>query len=234
MQPRKVVRVEPVGTCYMAKKNFQEYTEYSPCRTSKWNSLVICIWLLHTSYILLLCINGNILIDAILPLVVGFFLFFSHSHAHFLDYFRWNKKWWRKIDAVNCMLWFQWNCTFKSLMNDAVNGTLAGLVGIKTLVVKIVSNRMKPMHGWSYMCAKCERALNWAIAHTKQKSVQIISKFTKSLTRQRDSCYLTSEKCKRQNKTNENGCLFLNSRQTNTYTNVDCEPAPFAVAKNWN
>lgn len=45
MQPRKVVRVEPVGTCYMAKKNFQEYTEYSPCRTSKWILLVICIWL---------------------------------------------------------------------------------------------------------------------------------------------------------------------------------------------
>ncbi|XP_031627773.1 integrin alpha-PS2 isoform X2 [Contarinia nasturtii] len=36
MQPRKVVRVEPVGTCYMAKKNFQEYTEYSPCRTMFW------------------------------------------------------------------------------------------------------------------------------------------------------------------------------------------------------
>lgn len=36
MQPRKVVRVEPVGTCYMAKNNFHEFTEYSPCRTSKY------------------------------------------------------------------------------------------------------------------------------------------------------------------------------------------------------
>lgn len=45
MQPKKVARVEPVGTCYMAKKNFQEFTEYSPCRTSKWNSLAICMWI---------------------------------------------------------------------------------------------------------------------------------------------------------------------------------------------
>lgn len=37
-QPRKVVRVEPVGTCYLAKNNFTTYTEYSPCRTSKYTT----------------------------------------------------------------------------------------------------------------------------------------------------------------------------------------------------
>lgn len=40
LQPRKVVRVEPVGTCYLASKNFTEFTEYSPCRTSKYSILV--------------------------------------------------------------------------------------------------------------------------------------------------------------------------------------------------
>jgi hypothetical protein len=35
LNPRKVERVEPVGTCYIAKNNFQSYSEYSPCRTSK-------------------------------------------------------------------------------------------------------------------------------------------------------------------------------------------------------
>lgn len=41
-QPRKVVRVEPVGTCYLAKNNFTTYTEYSPCRTSKYNARNAC------------------------------------------------------------------------------------------------------------------------------------------------------------------------------------------------
>ncbi|CRL01774.1 CLUMA_CG014990, isoform A [Clunio marinus] len=31
--PRKVERIEPVGTCFIAKDNFREYQEYSPCRT---------------------------------------------------------------------------------------------------------------------------------------------------------------------------------------------------------
>uniref|UniRef100_A0A1B0DMU4 Uncharacterized protein n=1 Tax=Phlebotomus papatasi TaxID=29031 RepID=A0A1B0DMU4_PHLPP len=35
MSPRKVERVEPVGTCYLAKSNLNEFTEYSPCRTSQ-------------------------------------------------------------------------------------------------------------------------------------------------------------------------------------------------------
>uniref|UniRef100_A0A1B0CSI5 Uncharacterized protein n=1 Tax=Lutzomyia longipalpis TaxID=7200 RepID=A0A1B0CSI5_LUTLO len=35
MSPRKVERVEPVGTCYLAKSNLLEFTEYSPCRTSE-------------------------------------------------------------------------------------------------------------------------------------------------------------------------------------------------------
>ncbi|XP_055713630.1 integrin alpha-PS2 isoform X2 [Phlebotomus papatasi] len=36
MSPRKVERVEPVGTCYLAKSNLNEFTEYSPCRTMYW------------------------------------------------------------------------------------------------------------------------------------------------------------------------------------------------------
>ncbi|XP_055684232.1 integrin alpha-PS2 isoform X1 [Lutzomyia longipalpis] len=36
MSPRKVERVEPVGTCYLAKSNLLEFTEYSPCRTMYW------------------------------------------------------------------------------------------------------------------------------------------------------------------------------------------------------
>lgn len=38
MNPRKVERVEPVGTCFLAKDNFNVFTEYSPCRTSKLTS----------------------------------------------------------------------------------------------------------------------------------------------------------------------------------------------------
>lgn len=34
-QPRRVERIEPVGTCFIAKDNFKEYHEYSPCRTSE-------------------------------------------------------------------------------------------------------------------------------------------------------------------------------------------------------
>lgn len=67
MQPRKVVRVEPVGTCYMAKKDFKEFTEYSPCRTSKWNSFFyFMLWFAcGLNWFCCLCINGNVLIDAI-------------------------------------------------------------------------------------------------------------------------------------------------------------------------
>ncbi|XP_035905010.1 integrin alpha-PS2 isoform X1 [Anopheles stephensi] len=36
LQPRKVERVEPVGTCYLAKKNMQEFHDLSPCRTAYW------------------------------------------------------------------------------------------------------------------------------------------------------------------------------------------------------
>ncbi|XP_037039254.1 integrin alpha-PS2 isoform X2 [Bradysia coprophila] len=36
MNPRKVERVEPVGTCFLVKNNFQDVTQYSPCRTSFW------------------------------------------------------------------------------------------------------------------------------------------------------------------------------------------------------
>uniref|UniRef100_A0A6B2EJX2 Putative vitronectin receptor alpha subunit n=1 Tax=Phlebotomus kandelakii TaxID=1109342 RepID=A0A6B2EJX2_9DIPT len=36
MSPRKVERVEPVGTCYLAKSNLAEFKEYSPCRTMYW------------------------------------------------------------------------------------------------------------------------------------------------------------------------------------------------------
>lgn len=35
MHPRKVERVEPVGTCFIARNQLTEFTEYSPCRTSK-------------------------------------------------------------------------------------------------------------------------------------------------------------------------------------------------------
>lgn len=34
--PRKVERIEPVGTCFMATNNFRNFTEYSPCRTIYW------------------------------------------------------------------------------------------------------------------------------------------------------------------------------------------------------
>lgn len=34
-QPKKVERIEPVGTCFIAKDNFREFQEYSPCRTSE-------------------------------------------------------------------------------------------------------------------------------------------------------------------------------------------------------
>lgn len=34
-QPKKFERIEPVGTCYIAKDNFREFSEYSPCRTSE-------------------------------------------------------------------------------------------------------------------------------------------------------------------------------------------------------
>ncbi|XP_065075351.1 integrin alpha-PS2 isoform X2 [Ochlerotatus camptorhynchus] len=36
LQPRKVERVEPVGTCYIARNNMQQFDEYSPCRTMYW------------------------------------------------------------------------------------------------------------------------------------------------------------------------------------------------------
>ncbi|XP_055384808.1 integrin alpha-PS2 isoform X2 [Condylostylus longicornis] len=36
MQPSKVERIEPVGTCFTATKNFTVFTEYSPCRTNFW------------------------------------------------------------------------------------------------------------------------------------------------------------------------------------------------------
>ncbi|GAB0088981.1 Integrin alpha, N-terminal [Sergentomyia squamirostris] len=42
MSPRKVERVEPVGTCYLAKSNLLDFTEYSPCRTSKLMRLSCC------------------------------------------------------------------------------------------------------------------------------------------------------------------------------------------------
>lgn len=35
--PRKAERVEPIGTCFMAKNEMTEFIEYSPCRTSKFN-----------------------------------------------------------------------------------------------------------------------------------------------------------------------------------------------------
>ncbi|XP_049529483.1 integrin alpha-PS2 isoform X2 [Anopheles darlingi] len=36
LQPRKAERVEPVGTCHIAKNNMREFQELSPCRTSYW------------------------------------------------------------------------------------------------------------------------------------------------------------------------------------------------------
>lgn len=41
--PRKAERNEPVGTCFIAKDNFREYQEYSPCRTSEY-----CFSFIHT------------------------------------------------------------------------------------------------------------------------------------------------------------------------------------------
>ncbi|KAG5683654.1 hypothetical protein PVAND_012923 [Polypedilum vanderplanki] len=35
-RPKKVERIEPVGTCFIAKDNFREYQEFSPCRTMYW------------------------------------------------------------------------------------------------------------------------------------------------------------------------------------------------------
>ncbi|KFB34882.1 AGAP000032-PA-like protein [Anopheles sinensis] len=35
LQPRKAERVEPVGTCHIAKNNMREFQEYSPCRTGQ-------------------------------------------------------------------------------------------------------------------------------------------------------------------------------------------------------
>ncbi|KAL7028917.1 hypothetical protein ACKWTF_006042 [Chironomus riparius] len=35
-QPKKVERNEPVGTCFIAKDNFREFKEFSPCRTMYW------------------------------------------------------------------------------------------------------------------------------------------------------------------------------------------------------
>ncbi|XP_066998134.2 integrin alpha-PS2 isoform X2 [Anabrus simplex] len=32
----KDIREDPVGTCYVARDNFQHFSEYSPCRTSEW------------------------------------------------------------------------------------------------------------------------------------------------------------------------------------------------------
>lgn len=34
--PRKVEKHEPVGTCYVARKNFNDIVEVSPCRTNAW------------------------------------------------------------------------------------------------------------------------------------------------------------------------------------------------------
>lgn len=39
-QPKKVERIEPVGTCFIARDNFKEYQEYSPCRTSEFPLLL--------------------------------------------------------------------------------------------------------------------------------------------------------------------------------------------------
>uniref|UniRef100_A0A182UGV3 DUF4789 domain-containing protein n=1 Tax=Anopheles melas TaxID=34690 RepID=A0A182UGV3_9DIPT len=36
LQPRKAERVEPVGTCYLAKNNMQNFEDISPCRTAYW------------------------------------------------------------------------------------------------------------------------------------------------------------------------------------------------------
>ncbi|XP_049283064.1 integrin alpha-PS2 isoform X3 [Anopheles funestus] len=36
LHPRKVERVEPVGTCYLAKNNMREFQDISPCRTAYW------------------------------------------------------------------------------------------------------------------------------------------------------------------------------------------------------
>uniref|UniRef100_A0A182JLT4 Uncharacterized protein n=1 Tax=Anopheles atroparvus TaxID=41427 RepID=A0A182JLT4_ANOAO len=36
LQPRKAERVEPVGTCHIAKNNMREFQEFSPCRTAYW------------------------------------------------------------------------------------------------------------------------------------------------------------------------------------------------------
>uniref|UniRef100_A0A2M3ZLV5 Putative vitronectin receptor alpha subunit n=1 Tax=Anopheles braziliensis TaxID=58242 RepID=A0A2M3ZLV5_9DIPT len=36
LQPRKAERVEPVGTCHIAKNNMRDFQELSPCRTSYW------------------------------------------------------------------------------------------------------------------------------------------------------------------------------------------------------
>ncbi|KAL9696209.1 hypothetical protein quinque_015494 [Culex quinquefasciatus] len=36
LQPRKVERVEPVGTCFIARNSMQQFSEYSPCRTMYW------------------------------------------------------------------------------------------------------------------------------------------------------------------------------------------------------
>lgn len=46
-KPRIVERIEPVGTCFLAKNNFNEFHEFSPCRTSefeKWFSVENEIW----------------------------------------------------------------------------------------------------------------------------------------------------------------------------------------------
>lgn len=34
--PKKVERIEPVGTCFVVMDNFSKYREFSPCRTANW------------------------------------------------------------------------------------------------------------------------------------------------------------------------------------------------------
>lgn len=53
--PRKAERVEPIGTCFMAKNEMTEFIEYSPCRTSK--------FFIFSTIILLFLKEGNTKIE---------------------------------------------------------------------------------------------------------------------------------------------------------------------------
>lgn len=51
MSPHKIDRVEPVGTCYVMKNGFETFTEYSPCRTSKYINFNIIVFFVYNNFL---------------------------------------------------------------------------------------------------------------------------------------------------------------------------------------